>query len=76
MKKVIRKNFLTLEIIEHSEQDIKEFDMDNEMTTKIIIPEIVFAVNHNKADRAEAQEALRNKVYEYIKMLYTEVKSL
>ena len=76
MKEVIRKNFLTLEIIEHSEQDIKEFDMDNEMTTKIIIPEIVFAVNHNKANIAEAQEALKNKVYEYIKLLYTEVKSL
>jgi len=76
MKKVIRKNFLTLEIIEHSEQDIKEFDMDNEMTTKIIIPEIVFAVNHNKANRAEAQEELRNKIYEYIKLLYTEIKSL
>ena len=61
-RKVINGKFLKVEIIEHSEKDIKDFEMENEMTTIIHIPEIVFSMNHNKDERVEALEELRKKV--------------
>ena len=68
--------YLHLEVIEHSEQDIKDFNMENDMTTIIEIDRMVFSLNHNKVDKAEAQESLRNMVAEYIKNLALELKNL
>ena len=75
-KKTIQGKYVKIEIIEHDEQDIKDFQMDNEMTTIFIIPEIVFSLNHNKKDRVDAQEALRSKLKEYVLNLANEISKI
>jgi len=75
-KKVIKGNFINIEVIEHSEQDIKDFAMENEMTTIITIPEMVFSLNHNKCDRVEAQESVRDKIKLYIANLADEISHI
>lgn len=68
--------FMHLEYIEHSEEDRKDFDMDNEATSIIEIDKIVFSLNHSIADKAEAQEEMRNQIKGYIVTLAEELKSL
>jgi hypothetical protein len=68
--------YIKYEYIEHSEEDQKDFEMDNERTTIIEIDRMVFSVNHNEADKAAAQEALRDQVANYILLLAEELKKL
>jgi len=65
-----------LEYVEHSEEDQKDFEMENERTTIIELDRMVFSLNHNEEEKAEAQEALRDQVEGYILLLAKQLKEL
>lgn len=64
------------EYVEHSEEDQKDFEMDNERTTIIELDKMIFSVNHNEDERVGAQAALREQLEGYILLLAKQLKEL
>jgi hypothetical protein len=62
------------ETLRHSEQDVKDFNMDNNMTSIITIGEMVMSINYNKEDELEAKKALFEKVKQYMFELAKDIK--
>lgn len=74
--KVINGKFIKIEIIEHSEQDKKDFDMEHDKTTIVSIPEMVFSVNYKADEEVEAQEFVRDKIKLYVAELAKEISNI
>jgi len=68
--------YLKIEEIHHSKEDQKQFDMNNEATIIVTIPEMRFVVNCNENEFKEAKEELIKNLQSFIIEIAQESKGL
>jgi len=69
-------NLLTTDVIHHSLQTIKEWDMDNDSTIITTIEPFTLKVNYNKGQEAGVAEQIQLGLRAYIQELQKQVDEL